>query len=855
MTQYGLKIKNFSCGVLYEYNLGVREYLNYTNAMFANNLLSYYLVENGLRVSKDGRTRDIICINFDFGAKSYEETRKKVVKSIEMQLAANGGEELDERVVKLRALLNKIDAQKNSYVKKSKEDIRYEFYQNGVNIEYVTRNKDGDITKSETIHYKMLYRSTGKAKAGSCMFISQRLYQKAHDFIYMGLKMPKDNSPIVEASAYVSLVASAIVDTIKIDPKNILILKDFDSLFKTKVVSIETNEQKECYAKEINDYTLKNTLFDGQALLDSSIFPPWGNGYVLLRHHMCKTAAFKSNIQMFFRDYFKEQYDDAVVYDMFGNAHKVKDIQMITTDNAMKWLKFGVSYEYWCQKVAINHNMFGIVKTAHKSKLGDVQRMSYQMINSLDIAIMDDVTKVSKDYIISLKRDDKSFLEYLRQNSNFSNDYEVLVALCEHNPEFKYSEYFRNRKKEIVRTYVKKFRTGKVIQSGDNLVMVGSPYAMLLHAVGENPESDNTLSQREDSIGCYTERFGFDVDIAAFRSPHNGKNNILALHNSYSELIKKYFDIGEQCIAVNCIHTDLQDRANGCDFDSDSIYCTDEKGIAKYAQYCYMHYPTIVNNIPKEKNQYSNTMSDYALIDNGLAKSQRAIGESSNLAQLALTYTYNFDDKKYKDYVCILSVLAQVSIDSAKRRYDIDISKEINRIKKDMDIKEHGYPLFWLSIRRGFKRTKINHDLVCPMNVLSAIKFGEYPMKHNVLPMDYFFKQHELKEGRRKSRKVEKFIEKYALSLYCSHMNNDDEYFLLKSNFEEMVEDIGSIYISKEYVGLMSWLINRAFCVTPNTKGRRHITQSTLYKNKSILLKTLYSVNPSNLLAVFSKNL
>lgn len=86
-------------------------------------------------------------------------------------------------------------------------------------------------------------------------------------------------------------------------------------------------------------------------------------------------------------------------------------------------------------------------------------------------------------------------------------------------------------------------------------------------------------------------------------------------------------------------------------------------------------------------------------------------------------------------------------------------------------------------------------------------------------------------------------------------MNNDDEYFLLKSNFEEMVEDIGSIYISKEYVGLMSWLINRAFCVTPNTKGRRHITQSTLYKNKSILLKTLYSVNPSNLLAVFSKNL
>ena len=78
LSKYGLKIKNFSCGILYEYNLGLREHLTYTNAMFTNNLLSYYLVEHGLKVSKDGRTRDIIGINFDLGAKSYAETRKKI---------------------------------------------------------------------------------------------------------------------------------------------------------------------------------------------------------------------------------------------------------------------------------------------------------------------------------------------------------------------------------------------------------------------------------------------------------------------------------------------------------------------------------------------------------------------------------------------------------------------------------------------------------------------------------------------------------------------------------------------------------------------------------------------------------
>ena len=108
--------------------------------------------------------------------------------------------------------------------------------------------------------------------------------------------------------------------------------------------------------------------------------------------------------------------------------------------------------------------------------------------------------------------------------------------------------------------------------------------------------------------------------------------------------------------------------------DSDSIYCTNQPDIVAYAKYCYNNYPTIVNNIPKEKQLYHSTMLDFAMMDNSLAQAQMAIGESSNLAQLALTYTYNFEDKKYEDYVCILSVLAQAAIDNAKRRYDIDIS-------------------------------------------------------------------------------------------------------------------------------------------------------------------------------------
>ena len=847
LSKYGLKIKNFSCGVLYEHNLGVREHLSYTNAMFTNSLLSYYLVENGLRVSKDGRTRDIIGINFDFGAKSYAETLKRVEHSIEMEESQNND---PDRLAVLHDLKERVELNKDLYQKKSKEAIREEFYRNGVDVTYTTTNKQGEVVKAEKIHYRMLYRSTGKAKAGSCMFICDGLYKKAHDFLYMGIKLPKNNAPIVEASAYVSLVASSVVDRICINPKNILILEDVDSFFRTNVVSVETNENKECFAKTIKDYQVKNTLFDGQALIDKSIFPSWGNGYILLRHHMCKTAAFKADIKAFFKDYFGEEYNQATVVDMFGNEHYAKDIQMITTDNAMKWLKFDISYEYWCERVNMNGNMFGIVKTAHKSKFGEVQRMSYQMINSLDVGIMKNVSKVSREYIMSLKSDDDVFLQYLRDNTNFANDFDVLVALCEQNPDFIRCDYFIERRRKIIKGYINKFRTGKVIQEGDNLVMVGSPYAMLLHAVGEDVEKDDTLKGRDDAIECYTKRFPPNLQLAGFRNPHNGKNNILSLYNVDSEKLNKYFDIGQQCVAVNCIHTDLQDRANGCDFDSDSIYCTNQVDIAQYAKYCYKHYPTIVNNIPKEKNCYTNSMADYALIDNNLSHSQLAIGESSNLAQLALTYTYNYDDQKYKDYVCILSVLAQVSIDSAKRRYDIDISNEIRRIKRDMNIQEYGYPKFWLNIRSGFNKDKINYDLSCPMNELSNVRFKGVSVRKGVLPISHFLNKYEVKGSRRGSRKVEKIIEKYSLELLASQFSDEDEYLLLRSDFDEMIEDIKRVHMSKQYLSLMSWLVQRAFLLTPQAYN----SHSQTHRNKSILLKTLYEVNPSCLLQVFSKN-
>lgn len=255
-------------------------------------------------------------------------------------------------------------------------------------------------------------------------------------------------------------------------------------------------------------------------------------------------------------------------------------------------------------------------------------------------------------------------------------------------------------------------------------------------------------------------------------------------------------------------------------------------------------------------------MDSYALIDTNLAKSQNAIGESSNIAQLAQTYASSFGDKKYRDAVCVLSVLAQVAIDNAKRAFDVDINEEIKLLKQSLDIENNQYPIFWKLIKdkklskqgKKFDYKKINRDLICPMNYMSNIKIHSYKPNFKVLPMDYFFdKQENPKDGRRRTcRKVEELIAKYSLMIM--DIEQKEDFILARDDFEQLIDDIRQVYISNNYLDLVSWLIDRAFCITTDAKRHSYQVNSNTSKNKSLLLKTLYDINPKAVIKCFSKN-
>ena len=218
----GLKIKNIKAATLYGYSLGLRDRYDYTESRFHPSLFSLYMQKNGLRLSEKDRTQDIICLDFDFGFPSYEEENlrlKKLLKAAPDESAA----------ARVKTLMEKAAQSKEIYEKKTKDEIRREFYEKGISLSG-WRSSEAD-TDGAPASYRMLYRNSSKAKSGQTMFINADLYEKAYDWITMGLgkKMPEKNARIVELSAYAPLVTSSILDTLHIPVENILILKDQES--------------------------------------------------------------------------------------------------------------------------------------------------------------------------------------------------------------------------------------------------------------------------------------------------------------------------------------------------------------------------------------------------------------------------------------------------------------------------------------------------------------------------------------------------------------------------------------------------------------------------------------------------
>ena len=877
--------------------------------MLNNSLFYYFMLDHGLEVYKGESTRQIICLSFEYGSRSYDTEYKRLKKLLKKA----DSDDLRER---LENALKRVEANKDKYAPLSRDEIREYFYEHGVNVTYTTKAKDGSIKSKETIHYKMLTRSSGKAKLGMCLFIDSRLYDVAHDWLTMGIKLPDKGAKIVEMSAYMPLTTSTIIGKIHIDVDDFLLLKDQDSLFRTMADIVREKEygdpdengiRKMMCVVDYEETDVKNTLWDGMGLVESSILPSYVNGMVLLRNHFFKMCGFRTHIQKFFKDWCDKTGNDYNTYqveDMFGNKKYLKNVKVITTNNALKIFKFkdlmgDDPYEYWCEHVRADGCMWGVVKTDHKSKLGEYQQLSYQMVNSLPTT-KDEVREIASEsikYVELLKSDPDEYEKFLRKNANEVNHYEMMADLYRQNHEFANSRWFRLEKRKVISSYVHKLRTGKIFVNGDNLTVCGNPYALLLYSVGDDFLKDPTLQFENGTIQCFTPRFRDGEYLIGFRSPQNNPGNIAYLHNRHSPEMFKYFEFSKNIVAVNCIKTDIQPRLNGMDFDSDFMLVSNNPTLVKCAKRCYDNYPTAVNALEESGITYDNTPAAYAMMDNKLSHSRLGIGWSSNLAQLAMTYYWTEmakekpDEKllkEYKDIFVILAVGAQVEIDSAKRVYTVSTLEEIKRIgalpcmTKTIQVTTKGgevktikqdFPFFMRYTRpipytkdgkdlpedeiKGNKNklnSRINPDLVCPMNWLQEwLDKIQGASSTNTIPTEEFFIKFKGKAKATQMTKIYNAVENYSnyvKSLNCMGLTSSEYSEQIYFKEQELFGIVGAMKIGN--IVTINRLVELSLGIPLERNDIRYSQKYKKYSRK--ILSILYKTNKEKFLSCFTKD-
>lgn len=575
------------------------------------------------------------------------------------------------------------------------QEIREHLYTHGFDI-------DG-------IHYVRYKRSAGASRDGRCLFIAEPLYADMMAWSSCGLSA---DGVADQASwqAYIALTLSSIESTIKLPKKSILIIRDRVSRFTTEAVCVKETDGHDLMAEE-EITEVENVIWDGEALLDVSVFKENGyadKGMMLLRNRFFKTCAFNTNLQQWFADNCITQVSQLAGY---TTARKIEDIKLVITESSLKYLKFmpkdmplEQGFKRWLDALyeGKNTSTFGIVKADHDAPLMDgwMAHTNYQLINTIGLT-REGVGKLLEHSFDFLKGMlcDPAFLRYHihmpADSAKIDQDEipdleryrrETVLDMTCRTPDFEKTDFYKSFRSDTVKHFKNRLKDGRIAVCGNYEVLFGNPYEFLVALTDESYEPTESLMFENDEV-C-TVAFLHGETVLCARSPHITMGNLYLAKNTHQGDILSYFNLTPNIICVNAIENNIQQRLNGCDYDSDSMLVTNDKWLVNGAITGYQLLKVPVCKVdPIGRSDYRNTPKSIAHLDQTIAKNK--IGETVNLSQFlnCLLWDALFTEQsEYKPLdiyhdICTLAVLSGMEIDKAKRLYTVDSAKVLARLR------------------------------------------------------------------------------------------------------------------------------------------------------------------------------
>lgn len=458
----------------------------------------------------------------------------------------------------------------------TRKELREDLYQNGFYC-------DG-------IKYVRFKRSSGASRVGKCLFIDERLAGRMKIWEKCGVDLRKGQViDLAGWEAYISLTLSSIIDTIEIRPENILLIDDYESTFEDTMLAVDLDGKWLTAGPKTTEIT--NCIWDGQALLDSSMFGKYSDkGMLLLRTRFFKSACFNTNLQQFFAD-----NGITEVSQLHGKtrATKIEDIKLVITPSSLKYLKFG-TYEEWLDQLEPE---FGIVKYDKPTHFfnGRMVQTHYQLLNTLHMTKeeVQEFLEPSKHYFELLDTSSTVFrkhvgcLNLIREGQHarcldLTTMNDLLYYLLGVNKNFCRTKYYDNWKRAILKSFKDEVRKGHVLVNGTYATLFGNPYEMLKATIGS---FDGSSLLEVGSIYC--PMFEDGVELLGSRSPHVAAGNILVATNRKHELLDKYFNLTPCIVCISSIKENILERLSGADMDSDTMLLTSNRLLVKKAKEHY----------------------------------------------------------------------------------------------------------------------------------------------------------------------------------------------------------------------------------------------------------------------------
>lgn len=741
----------------------------------------------------------------NFGIQKITKERKRRIKTGEFSKL--GKEIIEEKTITDEYYV--IAVVKGFRIIKTSAELRHELYDVGFQC-------NGE-------HYIRAKRSSGSARVGKCLFINEKLYEPLLRFSSGGISFKYgDKVDLAAYESYIALTSSSIIDLLPLNPENILVIDDYDSVFREDVVATRNVNGRLVTAEE--NCEISNSIWDGQSLIDKSAMGIYQDkGMVLLRNLMFKSCCFNTNIQKWFED---NGITEVSQLNGRTRATDISQIKLITTPNSIKYLKFS-TLDDWLDHL---YPQFGVVKFDKKTHYfdGKLVEVHYQLLNTLQLS-MDETREFLKDSLefAQALRDKPEVVRYFIKYPDIDemqpmmspmlSKNDVVYNFLAINDKFTETRYYLDFLHDLLASFYRTLKNGHVMVNGNYSTLVGNPVEMLQQSIGVfNGESQLGIGN------IHTKRFAYGQTLLGTRSPHVSAGNIWLPYNVENETIDKYFNFTEEILPLNAIGENVLQRLSGADFDSDTVLLTDNQILIAAARRNYDVFKVPSSFVKAQKIQRYYTPEQQADLD--IKTSVNAIGEIVNCSQELNSLMWDklykgatFEEVRQISYdISQLNVMSGIEIDKAKKEFDVDNIKELNIIRdkyrKELTCPDgrKKMPHFFAHVSRqkGFYNpekknyTKYNTTMDYIQTVVNGFRV-KHPYKKRYLPLskmfdyvtDYYISHVNIEQAEEILEKVSMYVKDRQRVYSIFNISGGEKVRRDRMMYEHLVLDINQSYI------------------------------------------------------------